>query len=297
MRTFRMKNNSTVITILGLSLSLFSCYPDENIDVDVKQTEVNLSSETDLYIDENFTKKYGMAIRYRFVDRFVQPTQRVTPPRLETVRPMLDFIQKFWIDPYLAIPGGEEFFKEHVPSEVVLLGGLIFNGDGTVTLGTADAGAQITFTNVNAVDPVDVDWRDLQLQTVYHEFAHIIHQRYKLPGSFEKISPLGYTSAGSWFTLDDNDALMRGFTSPYGTSSPNEDFAEIVAFFLFDPDFEETFMTDEGECDNPECESRNEGRERIRQKLTAISQHYKKVVNVDLNEVRNAIQNELKDVQ
>ena len=44
------------------------------------------------------------------------------------------------------------------PAEIVLLGGLIFNDDGTVTLGTADAGAQITFTNVNAVDPNDEAW-------------------------------------------------------------------------------------------------------------------------------------------
>ncbi len=278
-------------------IALTACYPDENLDVPVKETDAQLESELDLFIEENFREQYQMAIRYRFVDRFVAPNRRVTPPRLEVVRPMLDFIQDFWIDPYLDIENGEEFFRAHVPAEIVFLGGLIFNSDGTVILGTADAGAQITFTNVNDVDPLDEDWRSLQLQTVYHEFAHIIHQRYKLPGAFETISPLGYTSAGSWFVLQDEEALERGFVSPYATSSPNEDFAETVAFFLFDPDFMTEFMEDESECEDAECETRNMGREMVRQKLTAICQHYEKVVDVDLEEVRAAIQSRLENLQ
>lgn len=293
MKTIWKRDAVNKLKTIALGFTLISCYPEDNINVPINEPNIQLETDLDIHIEENFTEKYGMAVRYRFVDRYTNPTQQVTPPELEVVRPMLDFIQKFWIDPYLSIDGGEEFFQQHVPSEVVLLGGPIFNGDGTIILGTADAGAQITFTNTNAIDPTDDEWRDLQLQTVYHEFAHIIHQRYKLPVSFETISPLGYTSAGSWFTLNDDDALSRGFTSPYATSSPNEDFAETVAFFLFDPEFEENFMMDEEDCTTAECETMNEGREKIRQKLTAISQHYEKVVNVDLIEVRNAIQDQL----
>ncbi|CAK9050123.1 DUF4302 domain-containing protein, partial [Durusdinium trenchii] len=194
---------------MSLLIALTTCYPADDVDVPVRDSEAQLETELDQFIEENFRSEYQMAIRYRFVDRFIDPTRRVTPPRLETVRPMLDFIQEFWIDPYLEIENGEEFFREHVPVEIVFLGGLIFNGDGTVILGTADAGAQITFTNVNSVDPADEEWRTLQLQTVYHEFAHIVHQRYKLPGSYETITPLGYTSAGSWFILEDEEALQR----------------------------------------------------------------------------------------
>jgi substrate import-associated zinc metallohydrolase lipoprotein len=234
-----------------------------------------------------------MAIRYRFVDRYIGPTQRVAPPRLEVVQPMLDFIQKFWVDPFLEVQNGEAYFRAYVPSEVVLLGGFIYNDDGTVVLGTADAGAQITFTYVNAIDPTDKEWEALQLQTVYHEFAHIVHQRNKLPADFEKISPAGYTSPGFWVSLSDEDALKRGFVSPYGTSSPNEDFAETVAFFLYNPNFDSEFMTDESNCLTPECEARNAGRELVREKLTAIREHYVKVVGVDLQAVRNAIQAKL----
>jgi substrate import-associated zinc metallohydrolase lipoprotein len=276
------------LSILFLLL-LFSCYPDESLDI-AATPDAPPTSELDIYIDENFTQEYDMAIRYRFEDRFIQPFQRVTPAALEVVRPMLEFIEYFWIEPYFEVENGEEFFRSHVPVEIVFLGGLIYNEDGTVTLGTADAGVQITFTNVNAIDPNDIAWVDLQLRTVYHEFAHIVHQEYKLPQAFETISPNGYTSPGSWFNLSEEEALQRGFVSPYATSSPNEDFAETVAFYLFLTDFEEFFLTDEPDCSSTECAERNEGRELIRQKLSAIEEHYEKNTGVVLADLRERIQ-------
>lgn len=287
------KKYSILVLFVIAAIGLNACYPDEGLDVPVNDQDVELMSELDEFIEDNFTERYGMAIRYRYEDRFVNPGRRAIPPSLEVVRPMLDFIQKFWVDPYLEVENGRDFFENHVPAEIVFLGGFIFNNDGTVTLGTADAGAQITFTNVNAIDPEDPEWVQLQLQTVYHEFAHTVHQRYKLPPSFETIAPTGYTSAGSWFTLTDEDALQRGFVSPYSTSSPNEDFAETVAFFLFNTDFEEEFMMDEEECTTADCEARNAGRERVRQKVASIIDHYERVTEVSLEDLRDAIQAKL----
>lgn len=291
MKTY--KHVLKLILLICISMGLWTCYPDETLDVPVTNSDPNLTTDLDIYIEENFTQEYGMAIRYRFVDRHVSPTQRVTPPRLEAVQPMLDFIQKFWIDPYLEIPNGEAFFRGHAPAEVILLGGFIYNEDGTVILGTADAGARITFTNVNAIDPDDKDWESLQLHTVYHEFAHTVHQRYKLPTDFETISATGYTSAGSWFTLTDEEALIRGFVSPYATSNPNEDFAETVAFFLYNTGFIDEILTDEPDCTTAECENRNTGRELIRQKVTAIKEHYLQVTDVSLDALRASIQAKL----
>ncbi|MBX2941236.1 MAG: hypothetical protein KF860_02725 [Cyclobacteriaceae bacterium] len=283
----------TIPFLFFIVFLLVGCYPDETLNVPVTQTNVQLETDLDKFIESNFREEYGMAIRYRFVDRYIKPTQRVAPPKLEVVKPMLDFIQKFWVDPFLEVQNGEAYFRSYVPSEVVLLGGFIYNDDGTVVLGTADAGAQITFTYVNAIDPTDKEWEELQLHTVYHEFAHIVHQRHKLPPDFEKISPAGYTSPGFWVSLSDEDALKRGFVSPYATSSPNEDFAETVAFFLYNKNFETEFMTDELGCTTPECDARNAGRKMVREKLIAIIEHYKKVVNVDLQAVRNAVQAKL----
>jgi len=285
-----LKRGIAVFILLMISNA---CYDQEELNVPVKTNPDVSNTELDQYISNNFIEKYDMAIRYRFVDRYVDPDERVTPPKLEVVRPMLDFIEEYWIDPYLEVENGEDFFKLHVPAEVIFLGGLIYNEDGTVTLGTADAGARITFTDVNSIDPQDTVWRATQLQTVYHEFAHIVHQKYKLPPSFENISPLGYTSPGSWFTLTDEEAVDRGFVSPYATSSPNEDFAETVAFFLFDKNFHENFIEIDSDCNDPACEQDNEGKQMILEKLNAITEHYQKVTDVDLEALRTIIQSKL----
>lgn len=285
---------SIFLIFMAVMLPAFhGCFEKEILDEPVYEGPDMIKNDLDQYIDEHFIQDFGMAIRYRFVDRYVSPTERVTPPRIEVVRPMLDFIDEFWIDPYLSVENGEIFFRKHVPAEIVLLGGLIYNEDGTVTLGTADAGAQITFTDVNSFDLDDEDWLLLQLQTVYHEFAHIVHQRYKLPNAFETISPQGYTSAGAWFTLTRDQALQRGFVSPYATASPNEDFAETVAHFLYEENFYENYIIQESECTSPACESRNAGRILIQEKLNSITAHYKKVTGVDLEEVREAVQAKL----
>jgi substrate import-associated zinc metallohydrolase lipoprotein len=279
--------------VLVMALAQSSCYNTENINLSVTPPPDLIKTDLDIYINENFIEEFDMAIRYRFVDNYVGPTQRVTPPRLVSVRPMLDFIEEFWIDPYLEVENGDEFFRNHVPAEIILLGGLIYNEDGTVTLGSADAGARITFTDVNSIDVNDEDWVLRQLNTVYHEFAHIVHQNYKLPPAFETITPQGYTSAGSWFVLSDDDALKRGFVSPYATSSPNEDFAETVAFYLFDKDFHENFITQEENCLSPDCEEKNAGRLKINEKLNSIRAHYEKVTGVNLDDVRASVQSRL----
>lgn len=272
---------------------LSSCYNEEKLDTPVFDREIGTPTELDIFIDQNFTQPYNMAVRYKFIDNFVGPGRKATPPSLESVRPMLDFIQTFWVDPYLEIENGVGFFTDHVPSEIIFLGGPLFNDNGTVILGQAEAGARITFTNVNAIDLEDNNWRTEQLNTVYHEFAHTVHQLYKLPNAFETIAATGYTSAGSWFILSDDDAVQRGFVSPYSTSSPDEDFAETVAFFLFDPEFDENFISPEVGCATEECITRNEGRELIQLKISAIQNHYESVTGVNLEELRAAIQSRL----
>lgn len=281
----------TIFFVGGLSL-VTACYPDEDVVAPIK--EHPLSEEPlDQYIQENFVDQYGVAVRYKFVDRYVEQNKRVTPPKLSVVQPMLDFLTEFWIEPFTDVANGNRFFKAHVPAEIVLIGSTMYNADGTVTLGTADAGARITLTEVNFVDVSNRDWVFRQLGTIYHEFAHIVHQRYNLPPNWQQISPEGYTSLGSWYNLTDEEALQRGFVSPYGTSTFNEDFAEVVAFLLFRPDFYTHFLEDEPNCATVDCVARNEGRARLRRKYNAILELYKQNTGVDLLQVRAIIQAKL----
>ena len=278
-----------LVTMLLLTTS---CYKDESVESPVKQ-QTPSDDPLDIFIQSEFIDKYGVAVRYKFVDRYVDPTKRVVPPRREVVEPMLDFLTQFWIEPYIGVQNGRRFFEKHVPAEVIFIGSPIYNNDGTITLGTADAGARITLTEVNNIDLTNQTWLFQQLNTIYHEFAHIVHQRYNLPTNWQNISPEGYTSLGSWYTLSDAEAIARGFVSPYGTSTYNEDFAEMVAFMLFHPQFYEVYMEDEPNCTTADCEARNEGRALIRRKYEAVLSHYKQVTGVDLLQVRAIIQDRI----
>ncbi|MGB3850223.1 MAG: substrate import-associated zinc metallohydrolase lipoprotein [Tunicatimonas sp.] len=272
-------------------LVLLACGGDDELNVPMREVDPS-ADPLDVFIRENFTDPYGVAVRYRFVDRYVDPNNRVTPPRQELVQPTLDFLTEYWINPYKEIANGEEYFRNTVPAEVVLIGSLIYAGDGLVVLGTADAGARITLTDVNSIDLEDQDWLFRQLGTIYHEYAHIMHQLYDLPPGFEEISPQGYTSRGSWFTLSDEEALRRGFVSPYGTSDVNEDFAEVVAFMLYEPNFFAEYV-DEEDCTDDACLERNEGRALLRTKYNSIVEHYERNVGVDLMQLRARIQERL----
>ena len=275
------------------SFWMASCYPTEELNEPLYTEDFQQKTQLDDYIDQNFVQEYGMSIRYRYSENYLSPGQRTAATNIDAVGPMLDFIEEFWINPYLEINNGEVFFRKHVPAEVILIGGRIFNPNGTELLGTADAGARVTLVRVNDIDPTDSEWRDLQLGTIYHEFAHIIHQRYKLPDAFETITAANYTGPGSWFILDDNDALERGFVSPYATSSTNEDYAETVAFYLFDPLFVDNYLTLDEECVSETCTAQNEGKAFISNKLAAISDHYQRVTGVSLEELRSAVQERL----
>src|SRR5688500_8778604 len=282
----------SILFISACGVLVGGCYEDESVESPVK-TQTASDDPLDRYIQENFVEEYGVAVRYKFVDRYVDQTKRVTPPKLEVVQPMLDFLTEFWINPFVQVPSGARFFKSHVPAEVILIGSTMYNEDGTVTLGTADAGARITLTEVNDVDISNKEWILRQLGTIYHEFAHIVHQRYGLPPNFEEISPEGYTSLGSWDNLSEAQALERGFVSAYGTSTINEDFAEFAAFLVFDANFYEKYINDEVGCVTADCVARNEGRARLRKKYNAILQHYEQYTGVDLLKVREIIQAKL----
>lgn len=286
-----MKLKSLILMGIMLAIST-SCFKDESVESPVK-TYPESDDPIDVYIQTNFVDRYGVAVRYAFVDRYVDQNKRVTPPKRELVQPMLDFLTDFWINPFIEVRNGRKFFEDHVPAEIVFIGSTIYNADGTVTLGTADAGARITLSEVNLIDVDNREWVFRQLGTIYHEFAHIMHQRYNLPPSWQEISPQGYTSLGSWYNLTDEEALQRGFVSPYGTSTFNEDFAEVVAFLLYDPQFYEKYINDETDCTTSDCDARNEGRAKLRRKYNAILAHYEQYTGVDLLAVRELIQAKL----
>src|SRR5690349_18654950 len=117
----RMKSKFFSVFFVASLFAVLSC--DDEGTLNVPEIVYTPSTDPlDEYIRTNFTEEYGIAVRYKYVDRYVDQNKRVTPPKLEVVVPMLDFLEEFWIEPFVDVPNGEAFFRDHVPAEVIFIG-------------------------------------------------------------------------------------------------------------------------------------------------------------------------------
>jgi substrate import-associated zinc metallohydrolase lipoprotein len=263
--------------ILFIYIILFSTFFSCTKEEDLKYEKVVVKQKTgvvDSYLKEHFLDKYNSAIIYEWDDRYVDIEYYVGPAKKDLVVPTAKFIEDFWIQPYaMCSEKGKTFIEKNFPNEVVLIGTKMLNENGTTTLGFAEAGVRITLTEVNDFNLKSDKWVRQQLHTMHHEFTHIVHQTYKLPEGYEKITGGKYTG-NSWTTLeiysrgmtdeqlenetdaereirhnaiekkDNSNAIKRGVVTAYGTSNEYEDFAELVSNFLIikADDFNEEYM-------------------------------------------------------
>ena len=196
------------------------------------------------------------------------------------------------------------------------VGSELRNADGTRTLGYADAGVRITLTELNYFDLTNREWVIQQLHTMHHEFSHIIHQTYKMPNGFNKITEDTYTGQ-AWKDINTNAqaeliekgisspttheidsvaqnmAIQRGMLTPYGTSSEFEDFAEFVSLYLLTEPavFEETYI-----ASDPKRTFLDEGKANIDKKLALVKEYYVSNFSIDLTHLREIILQRLNEI-
>lgn len=210
---------------------LVSCSKTDNLDTPL----LGLGGDTwvkgpiDDWLYENFTQPYNIEVKYRWDASEVSLNNTLVPPREEFVIPVMDMVKEGWIDVYTE-EVGEDFIKEHAPRQYLLVGSPQYNTSGTITLGEAEGGAKVTLYRVNWFDKSDRALIKRMLKTIQHEFSHILHQKVMYPAEFELITPGDYNS--TWNQLSNADAWDLGFITPYASSTPNEDFAELVSVML-----------------------------------------------------------------
>lgn len=308
MKTQKLVIAQILFLFLGLIL-LSGCDREETLQpIEIFEVESESTNELDVYLKENFRDPYGSNIIYKFVDRYVDPTKQVVPPRIDVVKPIAELLQTAWIAPFnKAADDGDAFLKTYFPGEIVLLGSPIFNGDGTILLGSADSGVRITLTRANEYTPTNDAWILQTFRTIYHEFFHIVQQNfpYDIAAYLAISDGEGYTTPGTWTTLFSggefsaatiNNAIARGMVTAYGTSQVGEDMVELISFYITtDPaDFEATYLTAE-DCTGAgqACLDRNEGRQLIQEKLDFIKKYLKEDVGLDLDIIREEFLNSI----
>jgi len=273
---------------------IISCANEDTVKpIDLFQEEES-KDELDIFLKEEFRDPYGSNIIYKFVDLYIDPADKATPPRREVVKPIAELIKQAWIAPYSAASDqGEAFMKRYFPAEIIILGSPIYNGDGTITLGIADSGVRVTLTQANDYAPGNVGWIQQTFRTLHHEFAHIVDQNFNFEDlPYFQISEGSYTSPGTWSLENSTSAIEKGMVSPYGTSAVAEDFAEMVAFMITTPpdEFATTYLN-QIDCSDSSapanCVELNEGKRRIQEKYNLIVEYMASDVGIDILKLRD----------
>jgi len=228
-----MKTNSKILSLILFALVGFtSCTKEE----DLGESNIVISTKEraglDKWIYDAYVVPFNIEIKYLWDDSELEPNRKLVPPELAKVQPFLDVVKKVWIDPYsdLSIVPDVSFLKKLSPKQIVLVGSLNYNADGTVTLGTAEGGRKIVLYEVNNFNKTNKAQVTRMLHTLQHEFGHILHQTRMYPLEYKKITPSNYTA--TWANYTNAVSLELGYITSYARLNPDEDFAEMIAAML-----------------------------------------------------------------
>ena len=224
-------------TLLLLALSLFGCRKKEVISEDLQipglggTTEIQ--NELDEWLYDNFTKPYNIEVVYRWdaAQMYTSVDSKLVPVDYDAVQPMMAILRDVWFEPFNDVLGEDIFLKKYAPKKVVLVGSPEYV-NGAIKLGQAEGGRKILLLNANRFNPKDVDLMKNMLQTIVHEFAHILHQMHLFTPQYQEVSKGFYDSTGWNQYPSEGEAYVRGFVSRYAMSDYHEDFVETFAILM-----------------------------------------------------------------
>lgn len=234
---------------------------------------------------------YNTVIEYRYIKNLLpKDWYYITPVSIDYVLPMAQFLKDMWIAP-LEAGSSKEFVQAHFPKMIVLVGSPAYQKDGSVVLGQAEGGTLIRFTEVNYYSETSRNWKQGQLETAFHEYAHLLHQTFNLPDAFRQVTPDSYTKNG-WMAVTSSEALKRGMVSPYATSAFAEDFAEIFSFYLSATDEELDYYFNQQPVNSAQDVDLNKGRALLMTKLNILVK-FLDGIGMDIDKIREDLQNKL----
>ncbi|WP_346882889.1 substrate import-associated zinc metallohydrolase lipoprotein [uncultured Algibacter sp.] len=273
-----MKNIKNIALInFMIAIILFTSCSDNSDTIGPSQIDTNtpILSELDIWLRNNFVEPYNIEVSYLWGGSNFDIARFLYPMREEGVRRWSETINKTWIEPYNAL-GGADFIAKITPRQLVYSGGFNYNPNSpTITLGIAEAGTRITFFNLDFLDYSDVNSISRPLQTLHHEYGHILNQTIPFSDNFGLITPADYTA--QWFNLSNQEALDLGFITPYASSQEGEDFVEILA----------TMLTNSKEdFDDIVSNASPSGQAFIRQKQEIVLSYFQDNFNINLFELQ-----------
>lgn len=276
-----MRKNNLILSLLVILTLLYGCKKEENINFEFDNSQDFVPTALDEWLNTNFLNPYNIEVVYRY-DRYKGNIERnITPVREDKVKGQMLVVLDGFLKPYDDV-AGTTFIKTFTPKEWVLFGSTSYNDDGSMILGTAAGGRNVTLYEVNALDNTDANQVRRRLRTIHHEFTHILQQNKTMPLDFEGISEGDYFDDWTNTTLNpQNLSDSLGFVSRYARSQYFEDFAETAAHLLM-----------EGQLwyDHHAKKYNKTTYDRLKKKETSVVKYFRDSHNIDFRKLQRELQ-------
>lgn len=297
-----MKHIKLSLIVMMLGLVLASCDNDDPNGQSIFGSVTTTETEFDKWLNNNFVKPYNIRLNYLYNDKLSDNKYNVVPATITNSKAMAKMIKHVWLDAYVEAVG-EDFVKENTFRVFQFIGSPEYNSQGSIVLGTAEGGIQVTLFRLNELDldniyinqddpfrehyelPLDLNY--WYFHTMHHEFCHILTQKKYYSTDFQTISAGKYHSA-DWVNVDDIDGVKEGFVTGYASGEYNEDFAEVYA----------VYVTSSEASWNARLEAAGDsGAAIINSKLEIVRSYFNDTWGIDLEKLRSIVLRRSSEVQ
>ena len=293
------------IVAIGV-MALSSCSsddPDESKSVIVTPNEEQ--TEFDKWLEVNFVIPYNIDFRYRYKETESDYDYYTVPARYEDAVKMAHLVKYLCVEAYDEV-AGTDFTRRYFPKMFFLIGEFEYRNNGTMILGTAEGGRKILLSGLNHLDELFARGPEYlniyYLETIHHEFAHIMNQTLFIPADFQLVSGKDYL--GDMWSEDpyNKEYLQRGFITDYSQHSYQEDFAEMLSEYVTnDANTWNDRMEKADKAAKEKAEKTGEKTttmpsELINSKLDIIRRYMKESFNIDIDALRESVQRRQADI-
>lgn len=274
---------------LFMGFATVSCEDDGLSSVSVFDDDVEMEkNELDIWLEKNYLDPYNLDFKYKMEDVESSLSNNLVPVDYTLAVKMARIVKHVWFEAYDEV-AGVSFTRSYSPRIIHLIGSRQWNPNSTMTLGYAEGGLKVTLVGCNWLDPSDIPGLNKWfLQTMHHEFSHILHQTINYPTEYNKLSEGHYSPSGWNNRKKMEDYAPFGYVTAYGSSQPGEDIAEVTACLLA--------WTDEQWAELQEGAG-EEGWAIILKKIEIVSKYMLDSYGVDMMKLRSAIERRCAEIQ
>ena len=301
-----MKKLIYSFALILVALAASSCQRDviepESV---IKDSTVEMN-DFDRWLEVNFLKPYNIEFKYRYALNESDMGYYTVPADVNSSVIYAHLVKYLCIDTYDEI-AGVSFTRSYFPKMFFLIGTWEYRNNGSIVLGTAEAGKKIMLAGVNEL-PLVFDYfegADLDdylntyyIKTIHHEFTHILNQTKAFSDSFKQITSATYVADACFDT--DQYWRGRGYITAYAQSEPREDFAELLSEYVthnaawWDKQISDASKeTAEVRKTDP---SAQDGATLIESKIDIVRNYMQDSWNIDIDVLRDIINRRMGDV-